>query len=85
MVGHSDDARNLSTASRPGALTKGLRKPLKDLMDKYDKPGDLDKTAQVQGKVDHVKGIMQVIKIMLKLYYHHYMCASLAFIFFSFV
>lgn len=29
-------------------------------MDKYDKPAGIDKTSQVQGKVDHVKGIMQV-------------------------
>lgn len=59
VVANSDDGRNLASISRPGGLTKNLRKPLLDLMDKYDKPAGIDKTSQVQGKVDHVKGIMQ--------------------------
>lgn len=42
-----------------GRLTKALRKPFKDLMDKYDKPANVDKTAEVNEKVDAVKLTMQ--------------------------
>lgn len=42
-----------------GRLTKPLRKPFKELMDKYDKPENIDKAAEVHGKVENVKLTMQ--------------------------
>lgn len=41
-----------------GILTRQLKKPLRDLIDRYDNPANFDKTAEVQGKVDNVKGVM---------------------------
>eukprot|EP00923_Selenidium_pygospionis_P016311 GHVN01028553.1.p1 GENE.GHVN01028553.1~~GHVN01028553.1.p1 ORF type:complete len:165 (+),score=14.15 GHVN01028553.1:519-1013(+) len=45
----------------PGRLTKPLRKPFKELMDKYDNPAGVDKASEVAGKVDNVKITMQVV------------------------
>eukprot|EP00914_Ancora_sagittata_P001548 GHVO01003915.1.p1 GENE.GHVO01003915.1~~GHVO01003915.1.p1 ORF type:complete len:232 (+),score=38.24 GHVO01003915.1:26-721(+) len=51
--------KSLNTVNRAGALNRTLRQPLKELMDKYDKPQNVDKTSEVAGKVDQVKGVMQ--------------------------
>lgn len=59
LVAGSEDSNSLNTVSREGALTRSLRKPMKDLMDKYDTPGNVDKCSEVNSKVDAVKGIMQ--------------------------
>ncbi|CEM33425.1 unnamed protein product [Vitrella brassicaformis CCMP3155] len=56
--GLSEDAQKLSMLDA-NALTKPLRKPLKELMDTYDRPAKFDKTAEVREKVDNVKDIMQ--------------------------
>lgn len=42
-----------------GSLSRPLKKSLKELMDRYDKPASLDRTISVRNKVDSVKGVMQ--------------------------
>eukprot|EP01071_Lankesteria_metandrocarpae_P001481 Lankesteria_metandrocarpae@DN157_c0_g1_i1.p1 len=59
LVGSSEEGKSLHTAERAGAFTRVYRKDLKDIMDKYDNPQSVDKAAEVTGKVDNVKGIMQ--------------------------
>eukprot|EP01068_Selenidium_serpulae_P007967 Selendium_serpulae@DN4853_c0_g1_i2.p1 len=58
VVGEQTGGQDMSRVE-PGRLSKPLRKPLKDLMDKYDKPANVDKTSEVQAKVDDVKVVMQ--------------------------
>lgn len=41
------------------SLTRNSKKAMKDLMSKYDNPGQKDKTAEVREKVEQVQGIMQ--------------------------
>lgn len=58
-VRKSDAGKKLNVVSTAGALTKGLKGPMKALMDKYDNPAQVDVTAEVHGKVERVKGMMQ--------------------------
>ena len=41
------------------SLSRNFKKQMKDLMGKYDQPGNVDKTAQVREKVEAVQGVMQ--------------------------
>eukprot|EP01069_Polyplicarium_translucidae_P005553 Polyplicarium_translucidae@DN2808_c0_g2_i1.p2 len=59
VVDASGEVKANNAVNRPGALNKSFRQTLKELMDKYDKPSSVDKTAEVAGKVDQVKGVMQ--------------------------
>eukprot|EP00922_Rhytidocystis_sp_ex-Travisia-forbesii_P032653 GHVS01048526.1.p1 GENE.GHVS01048526.1~~GHVS01048526.1.p1 ORF type:complete len:236 (+),score=38.44 GHVS01048526.1:45-752(+) len=62
MVGSLEeggDVRSYLNGLPMGGLTKQLRKPLKELADRYDQPAAFDKTAEVQAKVDSTKGVME--------------------------
>jgi len=54
---HEDSSSLAAVPS--GSLSKELRKPLRDLMNKYDDPASFDATADVSAKVDSVKIVMQ--------------------------
>eukprot|EP00917_Polyrhabdina_sp_WS-2016_P017031 GHVP01036814.1.p1 GENE.GHVP01036814.1~~GHVP01036814.1.p1 ORF type:complete len:231 (+),score=32.35 GHVP01036814.1:282-974(+) len=58
IVSSNDETKNPAQQDT-AQLSKILRKPMKDLMVKYDDPAKIDKTSEVGDKVDHVKGIMQ--------------------------
>jgi hypothetical protein len=49
-VGDHEDTSSLLNMER-GTLTKTLKKELKDIMDKYDKPAKFDKTSEVGSSV----------------------------------
>lgn len=58
LVTQSDHASNLNSTVQK-EWTPFFRKPVKELMSTYDDPANVDKTASVQSKVEHTKGIMQ--------------------------
>jgi len=57
-VSRHEDSDSLAVVPS-GSLTKPLRKPLRDLMEKYDNPATFDATADVSARVDNVKIVMQ--------------------------
>jgi len=57
-VSHHEDTDSLAVV-QSGSLSKALRKPLRELMEKYDNPAKFDATADVSSRVDNVKIVMQ--------------------------
>uniref|UniRef100_A0A0G4IDK5 V-SNARE coiled-coil homology domain-containing protein n=1 Tax=Chromera velia CCMP2878 TaxID=1169474 RepID=A0A0G4IDK5_9ALVE len=54
----------------PGSITRTVRKELREIMEKFDRPQKFDKTAEVSKKVDDAKDVMQDnVKKMLQT--HH--------------
>eukprot|EP00922_Rhytidocystis_sp_ex-Travisia-forbesii_P049852 GHVS01074169.1.p1 GENE.GHVS01074169.1~~GHVS01074169.1.p1 ORF type:complete len:237 (-),score=33.32 GHVS01074169.1:364-1074(-) len=53
------DVRSYLNSLPMGGLTKQLRKPLKELTERFDQPTKFDKAAEVQAKVDSTKGVME--------------------------
>lgn len=50
---------DLLAEAQPESLTRPLKKSMREMMTKYETPAAIDKTAEVQAKVDGVSGIMQ--------------------------
>ncbi|KAH0476339.1 MAG: hypothetical protein KVP17_003544 [Porospora cf. gigantea B] len=57
-IRRADDCPTLNSIDRHNGLTRYIRQDLRQCMEKYDNAAAVDKTSEVAGKVDNVKGVM---------------------------